>query len=92
MDGLYLWDYLIPKYKLLKHELGLLKYTEVVICILCIEIQKDRLTPLEIARNFREMAFDDVDHWAVVIEELEKKDLVEKVSKELSDLYKGEVK
>lgn len=61
-------------------------------CILCIEIQKDRLTPLEIARNFREMAFDDVDHWAEVVAELEKKDLVEKVSKELSDLYKGEVK
>lgn len=59
-------------------------------CMLCVEIQKERLTPLEIARNFREMTFEDPDHWVEVLGELEKKQLVEKVSKELSDLDKGE--
>lgn len=59
-------------------------------CILCIHIQKDKLTPREIAKNFREMTFDDPDHWADVLAELEKKDLTYEVSKELSDLNKGE--
>jgi hypothetical protein len=61
-------------------------------CLLCVEIQKDKLTSREIARNFREMTFEDPDHWADVVVELEKKNLVEEVSKELSDLNKGEVK
>lgn len=61
-------------------------------CLLCVEIQKDKLTPREIARNFREMTFEDPDHWINVLAELEKKQLVEQVSKELSDLNKGEVR
>lgn len=59
-------------------------------CLLCVEIQKDRLTIREIAKNFREMTFEDQDHWVEVVAELQKKDLVEKVSEEISKIGRGE--
>lgn len=54
-------------------------------CIICLDIQKDKLTPREIAKNYSELVFED-DHWADVIVEIEKKGLTEKVSKELIKL------
>jgi hypothetical protein len=57
-------------------------------CVLCAEIQKDRLTVREIARNYREITDVESDHWVEILVELEKKGLTEKVAEELSELYK----
>lgn len=57
-------------------------------CVLCAEIQKDRLTVREIARNYREITDVESDHWVEILVELEKKGLTEKVAEELTELYK----
>lgn len=55
-------------------------------CLLCVEIQKDRLSVRDIARNFYEMNSEE-GHWVDVVVELEKKGLTEEVANELNKLY-----
>lgn len=55
-------------------------------CLLCIDIQKNKLTPKEIAKNYVEMTFDD-DHYQDVIIELSKVNLDKEVAKEINKIY-----
>lgn len=55
-------------------------------CMLCVEIQLDKLTAIDIARNFNEMTVDSEDHWVDVLVEIEKKGLTEEVAKEMNKL------
>lgn len=62
-------------------------------CLLCVEVQKGKLTSLEIARNYYEMKLDeDPEHWADLVAEIAKIGKLDEVSKALSDLNKGEVR
>jgi signal-transduction protein with cAMP-binding, CBS, and nucleotidyltransferase domain len=43
-------------------------------CIICVELEKSLITPLEARRNLAEMAFDiDLDHFLEVEEKIEEK-------------------
>jgi hypothetical protein len=54
-------------------------------CLLCIDIQKNKLTPKEIARNYIELINDE--HYVDVLAEITKLGLDEEVAKELNQLY-----
>lgn len=56
-------------------------------CLLCVQIQKDKLSVKEIANNFREMSEED-NHWIDVVEEIRKKGLVDEVGEELTKVRK----
>jgi hypothetical protein len=55
-----------------------------------VEIQKDRLSAREIARNYREITESETPHWVDILVELEKKGLTQDVADELSKLYSEE--
>lgn len=53
-------------------------------CLLCVEIQKDKMTAMEIARAWKEMPDDE--HWVDVLAEIIKIDKVDAVGDALTEL------
>lgn len=58
-------------------------------CMLCVEIQKQYMSPREIASAYRETVLDrDDDHWIEVMSNIHKHSSIEKVSEAFYDLRK----
>lgn len=57
-------------------------------CVMCIMIDKEKMTTREIARAYREqvMTTTDYKHMTEIMEKLQKKGLLDKVTEEMGDL------
>lgn len=59
-------------------------------CVLCVEVQKQRMTVREVARAFRETVVSN-EHFDEVLETINKNYGTDEVAVELSDLYLEEL-
>lgn len=57
-------------------------------CMLCVEITKEQMTPFEIAKAYREMIEPDSKHWIEVFTKIEEHSDVRKVAEAMSELRK----
>ncbi len=57
-------------------------------CMLCVEIAKEKMTYREIARAYNESVEAATDHWAEIFAHIYKHSDVDKVSEALYDLRK----
>lgn len=55
-------------------------------CVLCLEIAKEQMTPMEIARAYKEAIEPDSDHWVAVMLEIDRHSDLKKVAEAMSEL------